>query len=432
MGYMQWWMIKAESSLSGANADITVVESTLTALQSMVDDIEVNVDTLTTDLSGLTTRVGALESSSSSAASSITSLQTSYASLNTRMGTAEANITNLQSTSAANSSAITALQASVASNTSSINANTSSINSINSNLASLQSSYNAFVTATNASIGTINTQAFTPTKFDFVASSPTSGSDGSLYFDSATKSMSYWRNGISLRLGFDQTRIVHNATGATIPKMSLIYYSGSDGTYANAVLARADSALSSTVAGWTTADIADGADGLVIQAGLLKNVDTSAFTLGQSLYLSPTVAGGVVTSMPSYPNAPILVGVVVSVGTSGSIAVQITRVYTPQVAVSSTPSAATTINIDDTNIGFGHGNIIYCTANSPITVNSSFANTKVGTVKVIQLGTGQITYAGADVSPGVGLTGKSRAQKTVAELIYYAASTAPLLTGDIA
>lgn len=59
--------------------------------------------------------------------------------------------------------------------------------------------------------------------------------------------------------------------------------------------------------------------GMVITSGLLRNLNTSTFTTGQLLYVSPTVAGQLTNVRPVAPNHAVRVGYVVSVHPSQGI-----------------------------------------------------------------------------------------------------------------
>jgi hypothetical protein len=122
---------------------------------------------------------------------------------------------------------------------------------------------------------------------------------------------------------------VRNNTGATLSPFTVVYINGALGNNATVAKAQANSeATSSGTFAVTQAAISNNADGIVISAGVLSNVDTSAYTDGDKLYLSPTVAGGVTTTKPSAPNHLVYVGVVTrSHPTQGTVSVRIQNGY---------------------------------------------------------------------------------------------------------
>jgi len=92
---------------------------------------------------------------------------------------------------------------------------------------------------------------------------------------------------------------VKNMTGATVTKGTAVYISGVNGQIPTITKAQADiDATSAQTLGLITADIANNATGYVTIIGLISNINTSAYTDGQQLYLSPTTAGGLTTTKP--------------------------------------------------------------------------------------------------------------------------------------
>jgi hypothetical protein len=103
--------------------------------------------------------------------------------------------------------------------------------------------------------------------------------------------------------------IVRNSTGATLTKGQIVYLSGATGNRPNAVLSKADAeSTSSKTIGWVTANISNNSDGFVGVSGSAHDLDTSAFTAGDALWLSSTVAGGITATMPVQPNHAVFIG----------------------------------------------------------------------------------------------------------------------------
>lgn len=119
--------------------------------------------------------------------------------------------------------------------------------------------------------------------------------------------------------------LVRNITGATIPKKSAVYINGASGNRPtiNYSQANAESTSSKTF-GLTESDILHNGVGYVVVDGQLNNVDTTMFTEGQLLWLSPTIPGGLTTTKPSAPNHMVFIGYVVrSHPTEGIIEVKV-------------------------------------------------------------------------------------------------------------
>lgn len=106
--------------------------------------------------------------------------------------------------------------------------------------------------------------------------------------------------------------VVRNSTGSTLTKGQIVYLSGATGNRPNAVLAQADTeATSSKTIGMVIANIANNSDGQIAVNGTLHDIDTSAFSAGDSLWLSATTAGGMVANTPpSEPNHSVFIGYV--------------------------------------------------------------------------------------------------------------------------
>lgn len=106
--------------------------------------------------------------------------------------------------------------------------------------------------------------------------------------------------------------VVRNSTGSTLSKGQVVYLSGATGNRPNALLAKADAeATSSKTIGIVIADIPNNTDGQIAVNGTLHDLDTSAFTAGDVLWLSATTAGGVVANTPpAEPNHTVFIGYV--------------------------------------------------------------------------------------------------------------------------
>jgi hypothetical protein len=104
---------------------------------------------------------------------------------------------------------------------------------------------------------------------------------------------------------------VRNATGATLPKGTIVYISGANGNNVQVTPAIATSdATSARTLGWLSAAIANNASGLCMVEGYLEGINTQSFNAGDQLYLSGTVAGGFTATKPVAPIHLVYVGVV--------------------------------------------------------------------------------------------------------------------------
>jgi hypothetical protein len=100
-----------------------------------------------------------------------------------------------------------------------------------------------------------------------------------------------------------------NNTGSTIPKGTVVYFSGSTGNLPIIALSQANTEISSTkTIGITATAISNNSNGEIVVFGLAESLDTSAFPSGVALWLSPAIAGGMTTVKPSAPNHMVFIG----------------------------------------------------------------------------------------------------------------------------
>jgi hypothetical protein len=105
--------------------------------------------------------------------------------------------------------------------------------------------------------------------------------------------------------------IVRNSTGVTLTKGQIVYLSGATGNRPNAVLADAtDEITSSKTIGMVTANISNNTDGYVAVNGTLHDLDTSAFTAGDTLWLSETAGAMQANTPPAEPAHAVFIGYV--------------------------------------------------------------------------------------------------------------------------
>jgi len=104
---------------------------------------------------------------------------------------------------------------------------------------------------------------------------------------------------------------VRNTTGATLTKGTAVYISGATGqrSTVSKALATGDATSAQTL-GLITADLANNSNGYVTVVGLVTNMNTSAYTDGQQLYLSPTTAGTLTATKPYAPQHLVYVAIV--------------------------------------------------------------------------------------------------------------------------
>ena len=135
--------------------------------------------------------------------------------------------------------------------------------------------------------------------------------------------------GIVLTASKEMVAVI-NKTGATITKGSIVYLksSSSSGTHPEILLADADTeATSSKTLGATYEDILNDAVGYVVTSGEVDNLNTTAYNIGDKLWLSQT-AGQVTTTPPTQPAHTVFIGTVTrSQNTNGRVLYAIQNGY---------------------------------------------------------------------------------------------------------
>lgn len=157
-----------------------------------------------------------------------------------------------------------------------------------------------------------------------VVANPT---EGQLTWDAAEKTLSLGLNGgdVVLQMGQEIHYRVRNNTGAQIPNGTVVRFSGVIGASGIMTVAPAlanGSVPSNYIIGVATEDIPNGEDGLVTHFGKVRGVNTSAFAVGDVLYASPTVSGGLTAIRPEAPNNIVSVAAVLSSGNNGILFVR--------------------------------------------------------------------------------------------------------------
>jgi hypothetical protein len=122
---------------------------------------------------------------------------------------------------------------------------------------------------------------------------------------------------------------VSNQTGSTLLKGTIVYINGSHGNLPTVTPSQANNDTNSAqTLGFVQNDIANNGTGFVVVAGKITDLNTSTFTAGVQLYLSPTIPGGYTITKQFAPNHLVYVGVVVrSHPTQGTIEVKIQNGY---------------------------------------------------------------------------------------------------------
>jgi hypothetical protein len=255
----------------------------------------------------------------------------------------------------------------------------------------------------NVVLATGATQA-NPTISNYENFTPTTApaySEGRVWYDSTEKALAFYNDSSALAVHISQDLIfkVINNTGSTIPNGSPVYITGTSSgqSYPNVALARADVAATSSVIGLTNGAIANGATGYVSSQGTIDNVNTSTFTVGQVLYLSPYSAGQLMNTVPP-------TGITVQVGVATYIDSSAGHIYVKQTTPLAVPASIITGTLGVDHGGTGATTLtgyVKGSGTSAMTASSTIPTTDLsGTVTNAQLANSAITINGTSTSLG--------------------------------
>lgn len=151
--------------------------------------------------------------------------------------------------------------------------------------------------------------------------------EGQLTWDTNDKTLSLGLNGGNaiLQIGQESYYRVRNNTGSQIANGTVVRFSGAVGSSGNMTVTPAlanGTYPSGYIIGVATENIPNGEDGLVTNFGKVRGVNTSAYSVGDVLYASTSVAGGFTTTRPEAPNNIVSIAVVLSSGNNGILFVR--------------------------------------------------------------------------------------------------------------
>ena len=147
------------------------------------------------------------------------------------------------------------------------------------------------------------------------------GSNGQILSAQSSAASGFeWINNVS-----DGTRLlVKNVTGLSLTKGQVVYVNGGSSDFPTVAPAQANTeAASAKTAGIVLGEISNNNTGYILLSGMLKEVNTVGLTAGQALWLSPSTAGAVTNTRPSWPNYAVFIGYAPKISSSGEIFVMI-------------------------------------------------------------------------------------------------------------
>lgn len=137
---------------------------------------------------------------------------------------------------------------------------------------------------------------------------------GLLFYDDANHTLNLYVDNpeVTLQLGQENWVRVKNTLNAPVFDGDLVYIAGGVGAnpYIQLAIASGES-TSATTLGMATHDIGNNEFGYVTTFGLVNNVNTKNYAVGDTLYLSPTISGKFTNVKPKAPQHMVRVGTVI-------------------------------------------------------------------------------------------------------------------------
>ena len=181
-----------------------------------------------------------------------------------------------------------------------------------------------------------------------VTPAATSFQPGKMFYDTTHKTVSVeLGTDTTLQLGQEEWVLAFNDTGSTLANGSVVYITGSSSTLGLPTIAaaKATSYEGAFTVGVVTegAGIANGTSGFVTVRGIVHDVNTNSWEVGDNLYLSDTTSGTFSNTIPAEGNYKVRVGrVLVKDASVGSIYIRQlpeSRVQDLSDVLASSPSA---------------------------------------------------------------------------------------------
>jgi len=148
---------------------------------------------------------------------------------------------------------------------------------------------------------------------DFNLDATPTGQEGRMFWNDDDKTLNLGLAGGDVNLQIGQELLIRaKAIGTDIDNGELVYISGGTGAQAEVSLAKADAEATATgTIAISTEDTLQNQFGYFTTIGLVRELDTSAYSPGDLLYLSSSVAGGVTDVKPVNPDYCIEAGQVI-------------------------------------------------------------------------------------------------------------------------
>lgn len=311
-----------DSRIDTVSAAVVSIDAAVSALEVRVSaasatgvDNTAAITSVNDVVSALEVRVSAVSAATSALDVRISNVSASVSVLNVQMAQALASISAINSVLATiDTSAITGLEARV-----------SALEIRVTDVSALTSANTAAITSVNAVLSTkvnrVGDYMDSVQYIEFDTSTSVATSIGRLVWDAeyGTLDIGLAGGNSNVLIGQREVMYVYNNTAANLPKGKVVEVTGAQGQRLTVKLAQADSdADSATVLGIMLETVSVNNSGYVATNGIVRNINTGAFTDGEIVYLSPVSAGELTATKPVAPQHLVMLGYVVKGGSVGA------------------------------------------------------------------------------------------------------------------
>ncbi len=169
----------------------------------------------------------------------------------------------------------------------------------------------------------LNSNTLNTNYLDFEVDAPHTNQIGRMGWNQADQTLDLGMEyDVTQQIGLEYYARVQNNTGVLIPNGTVVGFTGAVPDSALSVAPYLANGATDTlyILGVMTHDLPDtGQKGYCTAWGFVRDLNTSAFTLGDVLYASPTVAGAFTNVKPTAPNNVVPLAAVLKVGTTDGI-----------------------------------------------------------------------------------------------------------------
>ncbi len=161
---------------------------------------------------------------------------------------------------------------------------------------------------------------------------------GRVFYSTTHEALAYYNDdsGVTVLIGHDQVFRAKNKTGSTITPGQAVYVSGASGGTKEVLLAQADAHGSSHALGLAITSVNNNQVGYFVITGEIGGLDTTAFSEGDEVYLSTSIAGALTNIAPPSSEFVVHIGVVTNSNPSNGSIEMLIHIDHPSLGITET------------------------------------------------------------------------------------------------